>query len=136
MRIPIRPYNLLFFIALLSVLNGCARKEQSQILGKWHVVEYWAAGKKETSARHIEFLSDGTYLSSGDDLADVSGTWRIKGDRLTLYQPEIKDMHGNRIIEPFTRIWNTDVAENWMVLEGTGSSETQDMKLVLQKVQN
>lgn len=124
------------FILLMPLLlsfSHCTREDDSLILGDWKIIEYWANGQKNTSSRYIKFNSDGTYLSYGDELPDAAGEWRIKGDKLVLHQPEIKDMHGNKSVEPFTRVWNVTVAEEWMMMEGTTKSNTQDMKLVLQR---
>jgi hypothetical protein len=125
----------LLIVTLVFVLSHCTSKDDSLILGEWKIVEYWSNGQKHTSSRYIKFNSDGTYQSYGDDLHEASGEWRIKNDVLTMHQPEIKDMHGDRSVEPFTRVWNVTLAKEWMMMEGTSKSNTQDMKLVLQKNQ-
>ncbi len=125
-----------WIIALLLIFLACSKKEEHLILGKWKVEEYWVSGNKHASERYIEFRSDGEYTSFGEELSEVKGEWRIKKDLLILYQRELTDMHGNRVADAFSRIWRVSLAPEWMVMEGTPNSQTQDMKLVLRKQGN
>lgn len=124
---------------ILTILTGilfilaCNSSEERLILGIWKVEEYWVSGNKHPSERFIEFSSDGTYSSFGQELAEVRGEYRIKEDKLILFQPEITDMHGNRVADPFTRIWRITLAPEWLIMEGSPKSQTQDMKLVLRR---
>ncbi len=123
------------FILLLGVLAcSCRQKEEkSMILGSWQVVEYWSDGSKMELERMIRFYSDGTYNTFENEGDTISGEWRIRHEVLVLYQPELKDMHGNRIMEPFTRAWKTVISEEWMLLEGTSRSNTAGMQLILRR---
>ena len=129
--------QFLLFLGLLIFLTGHWSCQQSQndtlILGTWQVEEYWNDQGKMTSDRIIRFYSDGTYdtfESAGDT---ISGEWRFRYETLVLYQPELKDMHGNRLMEPFTRVWKTVVSEEWMMLDGTNRSNSAGMRLILKK---
>lgn len=121
-------------IILLLILSAisCRSKEDSLILGKWQVVEYSVSGVKHESERLIEFDGDGNYKSY-DAKDTIHGEWRIKHNTLVLHQPEIKDMHGNRQVDAFTRVWEVELAENWMMMTGTARSSTADMILVLKR---
>ena len=117
---------------ILLIFFSCSTGEDDLILGDWQVVEYSVSGNKYESKRTIRFNSNGKYLSY-EDGDTVNGEWRIKNETLVLHQPEIKDLHGKRLVEPFTRVWHASVAEEWLMLEGTSRSNTADMRLILKR---
>ena len=125
--------HLLMILSVLLILSACGHKEDRMILGKWKVEEYWVSGRKHPSDRYIEFRGDGMYTSFGKELEEVKGEYRIKDDKLILFQPEITDLHGNRVADSFSRVWELTLAPEWMLMEGTPKSQTQDVKLVLRK---
>ncbi len=125
---------IIYALLILLLAGGCSQGREDLILGEWKVVEYSVSGNKYDSDRIIEFMSDGNYISYEKE-DTINGEWRIRNKTLVLYQPELNDLHGNRLVEPFSRVWEVEVAEEWMLLEGTSRSNTQDMKLILNRQQ-
>ena len=125
--------TFILITTFLLLLCACKGKEYRMILGKWEVEEYWVSGRQYPSDRYIEFRGDGTYISVGEEQSEVKGEYRIRNDKLILSQPEITDMHGKRVVEPFSRTWYMSLSPEWLIMEGTAESNTQDMKLILHK---
>ena len=114
---------------------ACGSSEESQFLeGKWIIAEMYSSGVKGSSQGWITFNGDGTYsakMQSDEDTRD--GEWKVVGDVVHLLQAEIRDLNGNRYMEPFESTWNYDVVGNYLVLEGLPDHGFQEYKLILEK---
>lgn len=120
------------FILFISILMySCSSEDTGFIVGTWKVEEMWKDGVKTTTDQYIEFTGTGKYTVHSDN--EIHGYWKLNNDQLILYQPEIKDLHGNRQIEPFRQNWYMQVVKPYLILQGTAESSTQSMKLVLKK---
>lgn len=125
----------LFIFSLLFLLVGCGSESESQFLeGKWIIAEMYSSGIKGSSRGWIAFNGDGTYTAQMQNDEDTrDGQWKVEGEIVHLLQAEIRDLNGNRYMEPFESTWNYDVVGNYLVLEGLAEHGFQEYKLILER---
>ncbi len=123
----------LFFLAMVFI--SCGREQEpSELEGTWEIAEMYSSGIKGTSKGWIEFHGDGTYSARmQQDETTREGEWKVVGEVIHLWQAEIRDLNGNRFMEPYQTTWNFDLLGEYLVMEGLPKYNVQHLKLILRK---
>lgn len=123
----------ILFILILSACSA-AVKEKKELEGYWQLTEIRSSGiQQETpEGAYIVYHGDGTYEALLDPTSgEIAGKWNTENDVMKMWQPEIKDLHGGRSIEPFRSTWKMTLSGEWLILEGLPTYDLQHLKLTL-----
>lgn len=127
-------FNLVVFIALS--LNGCSDSlEKKDVLGQWHVVRTTSRGSTIPPVEYlgmekIEVLADGTFLSTAPNIK-ANGSWTLKGERILLESPEVKDLQGKVLSPARSSEWHLFLTQDWMQWNGTSRYGHEHIKITL-----
>nr|WKN36191.1 lipocalin family protein [Tunicatimonas sp. TK19036] len=130
--------HIIYFL-LIALLACQSQEKYGHLIGDWEVVKIEASGERVPlelvlDNREFRFTNRGAF-QQGDELTPgIEGSWRIKGDRLQMSQPEIRDLNGRVISRPHTQEWELTLSPEWMIWRGTALNQSHHLKVELHKV--
>lgn len=122
------------FCIIPFILTGCQQKiRKHQMLGNWQIIDIKSSGRSLSSFESfgltsITFDADGTYRSMKSD-EDASGKWKLRGKKLQLYSPAVKDLNGKTLAQERASEWEVFVTDGWMHWTGTSKYSQQHLQI-------